>query len=168
MNHEQGNNQEHKLTKPENLYVEETVENTTEEQTNAAVESEINMSAMKAEQLDQNIAAVGGKEGLQKMWSDMDQAKKDEILKKIKRFSVEKEVASAGQSAAVNFFSPKENWDDAEDTGALRLPITAMMTLLSPMLAAGFGLPPTIDRIKNSVKLNREKKNLKKLEAKYQ
>ncbi|WP_291122306.1 hypothetical protein [Flavobacterium sp. UBA6046] len=135
------------------------------------LEKEIDLESSKAETnaktLETNLAAVGGKEGFEKTWSTMDSQKKEAIMKRIKDHAMDREMGIDTQKFGFYFVNPIENWNDADDTGIFRLPIATMMTLMSPIFVATFGISGGIDRVISSVRMNKEKRNLSKLEQKY-
>ena len=164
------NSEEYKINKPESLYEEERLTEATPEAIEENIETETQQLESKQEILKTNLAELGGEEGAQKVWSEMGEEEKKEILEKINQFSQKRKSAIDDQEFALSLMNPVSHYKSMrEDSGVVISGLfSATMTLAGPMLAVVEGLPATFDRVKNSIKLNKEKRKLANLENRYQ
>ncbi len=160
------------LKKPENLYIEETAPETSPEIVEANIEIQSDQLESKQQTFETNLADLGGEEGVQKVWSEVDEDKKKEILKNIESFSSDRKEAIGTQKEGLSFFNIGQNYDIAREDDHTSKTVAAlgasMEFLAAPFLTAANGIIGTIDRIKSGIKLNKEKRKLSKLEKQYQ
>lgn len=165
------------LKKPENLYVEETAPETSPEIVEANIEIQSEQLESKQQTFETNLADLGGEKGVQKVWSELDQAKKKEIENNIAKFTKGRKEGIDNQKIALGILNPGNTFGALSESinrggagfgnffGALfTIPAHVLPTIGSPFV----GLAGTIERIKNSIKLNKEKRKLSKLEKQYQ
>ncbi len=126
-------------------------------------------SIEKAEnKFDQNMESFGGPEGVKKVWSEIDEAKKQEILTKIEEFSQKRKEAIDEQAAGGYILSPARAFENL-DEGALGYIVAFLMyfTGITESFGVAFLSKGTFDRVKNAIKLRKENSKLKKLEGQY-
>lgn len=168
----QDNNGEYKLTKPENVYVEEQQQEVVPNSMEIGINSELEKIDVNQQKFKANVASLGGEKHIRTEWDQMDIALKQQITEKIEKYSKQKEVAIGDQGFALSWFNPVEQYNQArydehghkDSSVVTSVGIATLMTLMSPFLAIATGIDPTIDRIKSSIKLSREKRKLKDLE----
>lgn len=129
------------------------------------IDSTLGQVGQKSEKFKDNLTSLGGPEGVKRVWSNLDETKKQQILTKIKELSEKRNNAIVNQSIGFDAMNPYSFIGDMRDKSTSNLEgFCLYFTGIAPAMGAGLLTKGTFDRIKNAIKLKREKSKLKKLE----
>ena len=132
------------------------------------IDSTLGQVGQKSEKFEDNLTSLGGPEGVKKVWSELDEGRKQEILTKIKELSEKKHDAIVDQSIGFDMMNPYAFMGDMKlNQNHSNLEGFVLYFAGAPVMGAGFLAKATLDRIKIAIQSKREKSKLKKLKNKY-